>query len=108
MENAGRDELRKSIDDMSTFLREQPTTIDEYDEQLIRQLIEKVTVFKDKFTLEFKSGETVDVNELGKNEQGTLRNCDIGCLAFSYILFQSKLSYKFVLLSSFLQLILLQ
>lgn len=35
--------------------KEQPTTITEYDEQLVRRLIEKVTVFKDKFTAEFKS-----------------------------------------------------
>lgn len=35
----------------------------EYDEQLIRRLIEKVTVYEDKFTVEFKSGVTVDVEE---------------------------------------------
>ncbi len=33
------------------------------DEQLVRRLIEKVSVFEDKFTVEFKSGMTVDVNE---------------------------------------------
>jgi site-specific DNA recombinase len=46
---------------MSTFLLEQPSTITEYDEQLVRRLIEKVTVHDDKFTVEFKSGVTVDV-----------------------------------------------
>ena len=46
---------------MSAFLQEQPATIIEYDEQLIRRLIEKVTVYEDKFTVEFKSGLTVDV-----------------------------------------------
>ncbi len=34
MENANRDELQKRIADMSAFLKEQPTTISEYDEQL--------------------------------------------------------------------------
>jgi site-specific DNA recombinase len=63
VESAGRDELRKRIDDMNTFLREQPTTITEYDEQLVRRLIGKVTVFEDKFAVEFKSGVTVDVEE---------------------------------------------
>lgn len=63
VENAGRDELRKRIADMSAFLQEQPTTITEYDEQLIRRLIENVTVYEDKFTVEFKSGVTVDVEE---------------------------------------------
>jgi len=46
---------------MSTFLREQPTTIDKYDEELARRLIEKVTVCEDKFTVAFKSGVTVGV-----------------------------------------------
>ena len=48
---------------MSAFLQEQPTTITEYDEQMIRRLIEKITVYEDKFTVEFKSGLTVDIEE---------------------------------------------
>jgi len=49
--------------DMTTFLKKQPTALTEYDEQLVRRLIEKVTIFKDKFTVEFKSGVTVDIKE---------------------------------------------
>jgi site-specific DNA recombinase len=49
--------------DMSTFLKKQSTALTKYDEQLVRRLIEKVTVYEDKFTVEFKSGLTVDVNE---------------------------------------------
>ena len=63
LESAGRDELRKRIADMSAFLREQPIAITEYDEPLVRRLIEKVTVYEDKFAVEFKSGVAVDVNE---------------------------------------------
>lgn len=63
VENLGRDELQKRITDMSAFLKEQPTALTEYDEALVRRLIEKVTVYEDKFTVEFKSGLTVDVNE---------------------------------------------
>jgi len=63
VENLGRDELQKRITDMSAFLQEQPTTITEYDELLVRRLIEKVTVYEDKFTVEFKSGLMVDVDE---------------------------------------------
>jgi site-specific DNA recombinase len=63
VENANRDELKKHIADMSAFLQEQPTVITEYDEQLVRRLIEKMTIYEDKFTVEFKSGVTVDVNE---------------------------------------------
>ncbi|MGE5493724.1 MAG: integrase [Burkholderiales bacterium] len=53
--------MRKRIADMSAFLREQPTAIAEYDEPLVRRLIEKVTVYEDKFTVEFKSGVAVNV-----------------------------------------------
>lgn len=63
VENLGRDELQKRITDMSSFLQEQPTALTEYDEALVRRLIEKVTVYEDKFIVEFKSGLTVDVNE---------------------------------------------
>ena len=48
---------------MSTFLQEQPTALTEYDEPLVRRLIEKTTVFEDKFTVEFKPCVTVDVDE---------------------------------------------
>ncbi|MHB1314726.1 MAG: integrase [Christensenellales bacterium] len=48
---------------MSAFLQEQTTAVTGYNEQHVRQLIEKVTVYEDKFTVEFKSGVTVDVTE---------------------------------------------
>ena len=63
VENLGRDEMQKRITDMSAFLKEQPIALVQYDEALVRRLIEKVTVYEDKFTVEFKSGVTVDVNE---------------------------------------------
>ena len=63
LESAGRDEQKKRTADMSTFLREQPTALTEYDEPLARRLVEKVTVYKRKFTVEFKPGVTVDVDE---------------------------------------------
>lgn len=54
--NVNRDELKNRIADMGAFLKEQPTVLTEYDEPLVRRLIEKVTVHEDKFTVEFKSG----------------------------------------------------
>ena len=63
VENANRDELKKRMADMSTFLKKQPTALTEYDEQLVRRMIEKTTIYEDKFTVEFKSGVTVDVDE---------------------------------------------
>jgi site-specific DNA recombinase len=38
------------------LFNEQSTLLEEYDEQLVRRLIEKITVFDDKQTIEFKSG----------------------------------------------------
>jgi site-specific DNA recombinase len=40
-----------------------PTALTAYDEPLVRRLIEKVTIYEDKFTVEFKSGVTIDVDE---------------------------------------------
>ena len=63
LENIGRDELKNRIADMGDFLKEQPTALTEYDEPLVRRLIEKVTIYEGKFTVKFKSDVTVDVNE---------------------------------------------
>ena len=63
LENAGWDDLKKRIADMNTFLQEQPTTLTEYDETLVRRLVEKVIIYENKFIVEFKSGVTVDVDE---------------------------------------------
>ena len=63
VENLGRDEMKKRITDMSAFLKEQPIALVQYDESLVRRLIEKVTVYEDKFTVKFKSGMTVEINE---------------------------------------------
>lgn len=61
VENAEREGKRQRIAEMTAFLNEQPCEITEYDEQLVRRLIEKVTVFDDKVTVEFKSGVELDV-----------------------------------------------
>jgi site-specific DNA recombinase len=58
-----RGKLKKRIYDMGDFLKGQPISSTEYDKQLVRRLIEKVTVYGDKFTVEFKSGVMVDVDE---------------------------------------------
>ena len=64
VENAGRDEICKRSLVMATFLQEQLTAITEYNEQLVRRLIEKVPFYEDKATVEFKSGMTADVKAL--------------------------------------------
>lgn len=59
LENARRDDQKKRISDMADFLREEPTALAEYDESLIRRLIERVTLRENKFSVKFKSGVAV-------------------------------------------------
>ena len=61
MREADRDGRRQRIEEMKTFLQEQADTPLEYDEQLVRRLIEKVTLHADKAVVEFKSGLETDV-----------------------------------------------
>jgi site-specific DNA recombinase len=60
--SANQDEIRSRIVDMASFLKAQSTAITQFNEHLVRQLIETITVFEDSCTVEFKSGVTVDVN----------------------------------------------
>ena len=60
-EDAEKKAVSQRLLDMTAFLKEQPTLIEECDEQLLRRLIGKVTVFEEKVTVEFKSGVEVDV-----------------------------------------------
>ncbi|WP_253262911.1 integrase [Enterococcus cecorum] len=46
---------------MEKFLNEQDGLLEEYDERLVRMLIDKVTVFDDMLTVEFKSGAEIEV-----------------------------------------------
>lgn len=61
IENAEREGKRQRITEMADFLNAQSYELEEYDEQLVRRLIEKVTVFDDKLTIEFKSGVEIDI-----------------------------------------------
>lgn len=61
VESAEGEGLKKRIAEMREFLDSQPTEVLEYDEQLVRRLVEKVTVYDERFEVEFKSGMTVDV-----------------------------------------------
>lgn len=60
-ESAERKGLKKRIAEMRAFLDSQATEVLEYDEQLVRRLIQKITVYGERFEVEFKSGVTVDV-----------------------------------------------
>lgn len=56
-----RDEQMRLIRDLQDFIRQQPTTITDFDETLVKRLITKITVFEDHFTIDFKSGVTIEI-----------------------------------------------
>lgn len=62
MDSAGREGMKQRIDEMRQFLDEQTKAITEYDEQLTRRLIEKITIYEDHCTVAFKSGTSVDIH----------------------------------------------
>ena len=61
VENAEREGKRQRITEMTDFLNEQSCQLEEYDEQLVKRLIEKVTVHDDRIEVEFKSGVEIDI-----------------------------------------------
>ena len=57
------EESMKRIKELQDFIGQHATEVTDFDEELVRWLIEKVTVFTDHFTVEFKSGVSVDITE---------------------------------------------
>jgi hypothetical protein len=49
------------IKGLQDFIGQQETEVTVFDKELVRRLIEKITVFTDHFTVEFKSGISVDI-----------------------------------------------
>lgn len=56
-----RDEKLSLITGLQDFVASQPTEITDFDEKLVKRLIAKITVFEDKFTVEFRSGVSLDI-----------------------------------------------
>jgi site-specific DNA recombinase len=56
-----KDEQMRLILDLQDFIHQQPTTITEFDETLVKRLITKITIFEAHFTIDFKSGVTIDI-----------------------------------------------
>ena len=61
LEQAKDEELRIRIRDLKAFAEECNDEPIEYSEDLVQRLIERVTVFDDHFTVEFRSGIEIDV-----------------------------------------------
>ena len=64
IESAEREGIKKRVAEMQQFFAEQKSEITEYDERLVRQLIEKITVYEDRFEVMFKSQTTVEIKRI--------------------------------------------
>ena len=64
VESAEREGIKKRVAKMQQFLAEQKSEITEYDERLVRQLLEKITVHEDRFEVLFKSQTTVEIKRI--------------------------------------------
>lgn len=58
-----RTETMNRVKELQDFIAGQKTDIRKYDEADVRKLIQKITVYEEKFTVEFKSGISVDITE---------------------------------------------
>ena len=56
-----REEAMNRIKELQDFISKQKTDITEFDEALVKKLIEKITVFADHFTVKFKSGLAIEI-----------------------------------------------
>jgi hypothetical protein len=55
------DGIQARLEELQDFISKQKTDITEFDEALVNKLIEKIRVFEDHFTVEFKSGLTIEI-----------------------------------------------
>ncbi len=61
LEDATNAGVMQKVQELEAFIDGQSGPVTGYDEMLVRRLIEKVTVYDDHFTVEFKSGLETDV-----------------------------------------------
>lgn len=61
LEDANRAAMQQRLDELEAFLTEQQEPVTDYDEGLVRRLIERITVFDDRLDFEFKCGFETEV-----------------------------------------------
>lgn len=61
--NAERQTKRQRIKEMTDFLEGQTSEMTEYDDKLVRQLLEKVLVYEERWIVTFKSGLEVELEK---------------------------------------------
>ena len=63
MDDAAKAEHKKRIQELQSFIRSQPQGITEFDETLVKHLVERITVYHDYLEFRFKSGVTIYVEK---------------------------------------------
>jgi site-specific DNA recombinase len=63
VEQAERKGSKQKLEEMEGFLNNQTTMIEEFDERLVRMLIDRLVIFDDKIRVEFKSGAEIDIEQ---------------------------------------------
>ena len=61
LEDANNAGIQRQLNAIEAFLESQQTAIEEYDEALVRKLLERVMVYDDHLAFEFKSGIKTDI-----------------------------------------------
>ena len=61
MDDATQQEHTKRIKERQKFIQSQPSEITEFDDSLVKKLLEKVTVNDDYLEFRFKSGVTISI-----------------------------------------------
>ena len=56
-----RDEQIGRITELQDFIRCHPAELTEFDEALVKRWVQKITVWPDRYTVELKSGLSVDI-----------------------------------------------
>ena len=62
LEDANRIGLQKRLDELEAFLDEHQEPLTDYDDGLVRRLVERITVYDDRLAFEFKSGLETEVH----------------------------------------------
>jgi len=62
-EEAEKKGPKERLKEIGIFFNAQSVIIEDYDEQLVRKLIERITVFADRLTIEFKSSDEIEVKQ---------------------------------------------
>ena len=61
MDDAAKAEHEKRIRELQAFIRSQPQGITEFDETLVKHLVDRITVYDSYFEFQFKSGVKIHV-----------------------------------------------